>query len=75
MALSSRGLAYGELGPYAAVPVLSIPLVVLTVGAIALAVLARGKRYWGVFDRVHYTLGALAAVALVWFMNYWNLLG
>jgi CubicO group peptidase (beta-lactamase class C family) len=73
--LAPRGLAYGELGAYAAVPVLSIVLAVLAVVAAGLAVLAWVRRYWGVFGRIHYTLGVLAAVAFIWFMNYWNLLG
>jgi hypothetical protein len=31
--------------------------------------------YWGIGARVHYTLVTVAAVAFVWFLNYWNLLG
>jgi CubicO group peptidase (beta-lactamase class C family) len=48
---------------------------VLTVGALVYAVLAWKNRYWGIAGRVYYTLTTVAAVAFVWFLNYWNLLG
>jgi len=47
----------------------------LTVGALVYAALAWRDRYWGVAFRIYYTLVAIAAVAVVWFLNYWNLLG
>jgi hypothetical protein len=48
---------------------------VLTVGALVYSVLAWKNSYWGIAARVHYTLVTVAAVAFVWFLNYWNLLG
>ena len=48
---------------------------VLTVGALIYSVLAWKRSYWGMAARVHYTLVTVAAVAFVWFLNYWNLLG
>jgi hypothetical protein len=48
---------------------------VLTVGALTYSVLAWMNSYWGIVARVHYTLVTVAAVAFVWFLNYWNLLG
>jgi CubicO group peptidase (beta-lactamase class C family) len=47
----------------------------LTVGALIYAVLAWKDGNWGVGFRVYYTLVTVAAVAFVWFLNYWNLLG
>jgi hypothetical protein len=47
----------------------------LTVGALVYTVLAWKKGYWGLLFRVHYTVVTVAAVAFVWFLNYWNLLG
>ena len=47
----------------------------LTVGALLYSVLAWKNSYWGIAARVHYTLVTVAAVAFVWFLNYWNLLG
>jgi len=48
---------------------------VLTIGVLVYAVLAWRKGYWGVALRAYYTLVTVAAVAFVWFLNYWNLLG
>jgi CubicO group peptidase (beta-lactamase class C family) len=48
---------------------------VLTVGALIYGVLAWKRSYWGIAARVHYTLVTVAAVAFVWFLNFWNLLG
>jgi CubicO group peptidase (beta-lactamase class C family) len=48
---------------------------VLTVGALIYGVLAWKNSYWGIVARAHYTLVTVAAVAFVWFLNYWNLLG
>jgi hypothetical protein len=48
---------------------------VLTLGAVVCAVLAWKNRYWGMAGRGYYTLVTVAAVAFVWFLNYWNLLG
>jgi len=54
---------------------ISIPLAVLTIGAVVFTVLAWKNHYWDIAGRVYYTLVMLAAVAFVWFLNYWNLLG
>jgi hypothetical protein len=54
---------------------LGVLAAVLTVGALIYSVLAWKSSYWGIAARVHYTLVTLAAVAFVWFLNYWNLLG
>jgi len=37
--------------------------------------LAWGNRWWKVGGRVHYTLVTLAVMAVIWWANYWNLLG
>ncbi len=47
----------------------------LTVGALFYMALAWRNRYWGMAARLYYTLVTLAAIAFVWFLNYWNLLG
>ena len=47
----------------------------LTVGALVYTVLAWKDSYWGVAFRIYYTLVTVAAVAFVWFLNHWNLLG
>jgi hypothetical protein len=47
----------------------------LTAGALLGTALVWAKSYWGVATRAHYTLVTVAAVAFVWFLHYWNLLG
>jgi Beta-lactamase len=47
----------------------------LTIGALVYVVLARKNNDWGIAARAYYTLVTVAAVAFVWFLNYWNLLG
>ena len=54
---------------------LGVLAAVLTVGALVYAVLAWKARYWGIVARVYYSLVTIAAVAFVWFLNTWNLLG
>jgi hypothetical protein len=54
---------------------LGVVAAVLTLGAVVCAVLAWKNRYWGMAGRGYYTLVTVAAVAFVWFLNYWNLLG
>ena len=48
---------------------------VLTPGALVCTVLAWKNRYWDIAGRAYYTLVTVAAVAFVWFLNYWNWLG
>jgi hypothetical protein len=47
----------------------------MTACALVYTVLAWKSSYWGITARAYHTLVTIAAVALVWFMNYWNLLG
>jgi hypothetical protein len=47
----------------------------LTVVALIYSALAWKRGYWGIAARAHYTLVTVVAVAFVWFLNYWNLLG
>mgnify|MGYP001348863612 FL=1 len=47
----------------------------LTAVAVVYAALAWKDRYWSVAFRAYYTLVTVAAVAFVWFLNQWNLLG
>ena len=54
---------------------LGVLATVLTAGALVYAVLAWKNSYWSIAARAYYTLVTVAAVAFVWFLNYWNLLG
>ena len=59
------------------VAVLALPylLAALVVGVIFYAALSWKRRYWGLFGRLHYSLVALAALAFVGLLGYYNLLG
>jgi hypothetical protein len=48
---------------------------VLTIGLVIFTVLAWKNKYWSLAGRLHYTLITLAALAFIWFLNQWNLLG
>jgi len=47
----------------------------LTLGVLAYCVLAWKDGYWGVAFRTYYSLVTASAVAFIWLLNYWNLLG
>ncbi len=57
--------------------VLTLPLIALALTALAvvLAVRVWRDKYWTRGSRLLHTAGVVAAVAFVWFLNYWNLLG
>jgi CubicO group peptidase (beta-lactamase class C family) len=57
--------------------VLTLPLVGLALTALAavLAVRVWRERYWTRGSRVLHTAVVVAAIAFVWFLSYWNLLG
>ena len=48
---------------------------ILTVGAVVFTGLTWKNRYWGALARAHYAMVTLGALAFIWFLNYWNLLG
>ena len=60
---------------YKLVLVLGVLSAALTVAALVYTALAWKKGYWGFVFRSYYSLVTIAAVAFVWFLNYWNLLG
>ncbi|MGH3147256.1 MAG: serine hydrolase domain-containing protein, partial [Rubrobacter sp.] len=66
--------SYGNPPLLRPVQVLPLLIVVLALGALSFTVPAWTRSYWGMAGRVHYTLVALAGLAFVWFLYYWNLL-
>ncbi len=58
-----------------AVFILALVSAGLSVGVVVCAILVWWGRFWSVGRRVHYSLVALAALALTWQLVYWNLLG
>lgn len=66
---------FGITPVFRGVLVLGVVSAVLTIAALVYTALAWRDRYWGVGGRATYTLVTVAAVAFVWFLNFWNLLG
>jgi hypothetical protein len=84
--LVAVGLAWGAMGgisnelldpPFLIKVVLGLGVLsaALTVGALVYCALAWKDRHWGIAARMYYTVVTVAAVAFVWFLHYWNLLG
>jgi len=59
------------------VALLVIPILtsILAIVLAIFTVLAWKDGYWSLLGRLHYSVVTLAALAFVWFANYWNLLG
>jgi hypothetical protein len=74
-ALWGEQIVFGIPFVYKIVLRLGVLSAALTAGALVYTVLAWKNSYWGVAARLYYTLVTVAAVAFVWFLNYWNLLG
>jgi glucan phosphoethanolaminetransferase (alkaline phosphatase superfamily) len=57
--------------------VLTLPLLALVFTALAAFLVVRVWResYWTRGARVLHSAGVVAAIAFVWFLNFWNLLG
>ena len=67
-------LAYGMPPLLAVLLQLSPVLTVLVGGVLLCTLLAWALRYWRLSARLHYTCVLAAGVAMLWFLNYWNLL-
>lgn len=74
-AMFGEQLVFGIPVVYKVVLGLGVLSALLTVGALFYAVLAWKERCWSTGFRVYYTLVMVAAVAFVWFLHHWNLLG
>ncbi len=87
--LIGLGAVFGAIDPHFGVPyvyfeipsvmgsLMAIPVVMALLGlAMAVfSVMAWIKGYWGWFSRLHYTLLTVLALALLFVLQYWNLLG
>lgn len=54
---------------------MTVPVVagILTLVTAAFAILAWKERYWTALNRAHYTLVTIALIAMLWWVNFWNL--
>jgi CubicO group peptidase (beta-lactamase class C family) len=71
----SMAIGFGQASTITVILAAWLVAAVLTLGLIVFTLIAWFKRYWGIASRIHYTTVTLAAIAFVWFLNYWNLLG
>lgn len=65
----------GQAVPLSLTLATTVPVIaaILTLITAALAVLAWKECYWTVAHRVHFTIITLALVAMLWWVNFWNL--
>lgn len=62
--------------PPAMVALLCIPILTASLtGVLLIMTLLRQNKYWSKPRLAHHYLVMLALIAMVWFLNYWNLLG
>jgi len=69
------GWLTGKLSVFWVVGGLSVALAFMAGGSVALAAVAWTRGFWHLPGRMHFTIVTLAALALVWFLSFWNLLG
>lgn len=68
-------LAFGVPPLLKTILIFPIAAAVFTISVLIYTVLAWMKKYWTACVRLHYTLVALASLAFIWSLHYWNLLG
>jgi CubicO group peptidase (beta-lactamase class C family) len=71
----AMAIAFGQASTINVILTAWLVASILTLGVVVFTLIAWLKRYWGIASRIHYTMVTVAAVAFVWFLNYWNLLG
>lgn len=72
---NAEQLGYGVPASLKVLLVIAIIASVLSLGVLIFTLLAWVRKYWFGCARLHYTLVLAAALAFIWFLNYWNLLG
>ena len=68
-------IGYGDMARINTILILWLVAAVLTIVLAALTFVSWKKGFWSGLARFHYALVTLAALAFIWFLNYWNLLG
>jgi len=68
-------IAYGEAPAWSSLfELIPLMMVILGVVVVIFAGIAWWKGYWRIPGRIHYTLYAVATIALLWFFSYWNVI-
>ena len=70
-----KSYLYDPSAPAQLSAILSLPVIalILTLASAVFAILAWKEKYWTLPHRVHYTLVAVALVAMLWWVNFNNL--
>jgi CubicO group peptidase (beta-lactamase class C family) len=68
-------IVFGIPFAYKVVLGLGVLSAILTAVGLVFTLLAWKERFWGFSFRLYYTLVTIAALAFVWFLQQWNLLG
>jgi CubicO group peptidase (beta-lactamase class C family) len=72
---NAAAIPMGERSVLSVLGGISILVVALAIGTAASTVLAWRSGWWGVIARIYHSLVALAAIAFVWFLAFWNQIG
>ena len=70
-----EALLYGVTSALISVLVLPLLMIIMFVGSLGFAARSWRDAGWGVIGRVHYSVVAVAMLAFVGWLSYWNLLG
>ena len=54
---------------------LTVIELILAVALIVMLIFAWKKSYWTLIARLHYSAATAAVIFMLWWLNYWNLLG
>lgn len=72
---TQEAFLFGNAIAYIVGNFLAIPVAILALGAVVFTILAWRRGYWNLTWRIHYTLVALGAVAVVWWYFNWKIIG
>ena len=73
--ITPMGFGFGVPAGMSTLLKLTLLQPLMAAGLAVMLVIAWKNRYWTTIARLHYTLIAAASVFMVWWLNYWNLLG
>lgn len=73
--ISLTSLIYSIPTSLIALLMIAIIAAIMALASIAFTALAWKNGFWGVAERLHYTLVVISLLVFIWWLNNWNLLG
>lgn len=73
--LSSDEMFYGIPSIINILLVIPLLTIIVIVAFFIIVILTWKKRFWSVFNRIHYILLTVSILVYIWWLSYWNLLG